>query len=115
MVEDPYRFSPSLGELDLYLVREGNHQRLWRALGARPLHHQGVDGVAFAVWAPNARAVRVVGDWNGWDGRVHPMRNLGGTGVWELFVPCIGPGQRYKYELVDATGSAGAAGRPRGR
>jgi 1,4-alpha-glucan branching enzyme len=104
VVGDPYRFSPSLGELDLYLVREGKHQRLWRALGARPLNHEGADGVAFAVWAPNARAVRVVGDWNGWDGRVHPMRNIGGTGIWELFVPCIGAGQRYKYELVDASG-----------
>jgi 1,4-alpha-glucan branching enzyme len=103
-VGDPYRFLPTLGPLDLHLIGEGTHRRLWDVLGARPLTHQGVEGVAFSVWAPNAQAVRVVGDWNGWDGRVHPMRNLGGSGVWELFVPLTGPGARYKFEIVGADG-----------
>ncbi len=103
-VGDPYRFAPTLGELDLHLVGEGRHERLWEALGARVVNHAGVDGVAFSVWAPNARAVRVVGDWNGWDGRVHPMRLLGASGVWELFVPLVEPGARYKFEVVGADG-----------
>ena len=104
VVGDPYRFLPTLGELDLHLFGEGGHRRLWEALGARPMSHQGVGGVAFSVWAPNARAVRVVGDWNGWDGRVHPMRLIGRSGVWELFVPLAEIGMRYKYELVDSAG-----------
>ena len=104
LVEDPYRFWPTLGELDLHLLGEGRHRELWRRLGARPIEHQGVAGTAFAVWAPNARAVRVVGDWNFWDGRVHPMRSLGRSGIWELFVPAAQPGHRYKYELVGAHG-----------
>ncbi|MEA3215785.1 MAG: 1,4-alpha-glucan branching enzyme, partial [Acidimicrobiia bacterium] len=101
---DPYVFPPTVGELDKHLFGEGRHERLWESLGGRATVHEGVPGVAFALWAPNARAVRVVGDWNGWDGRVHPMRALGAPGIWELFVPLIGPGQRYKYELVDASG-----------
>lgn len=101
---DPYRFPPTLGDLDLYLLREGRHERLWEVLGARPIRHEGVEGVAFSVWAPNARAVRVVGDHNGWDGRRHPMRNLGASGFWEIFVPLLPAGTRYKYELVDAAG-----------
>jgi 1,4-alpha-glucan branching enzyme len=100
--EDPYRFWPVLGDLDLYLFGEGMHESLWRRLGAHPMTHQGVDGVSFAVWAPNARAVRVVGEWNGWDGRAHPMRHLGNSGLWELFVPAARPEQIYKYELIDA-------------
>ena len=99
---DPYRMWPTLGEMDLHLFGEGRHHRLWEVLGAHCRVHDGVEGVAFAVWAPNARAVRVVGDWNFWDGRVHPMRSLGSSGVWELFIPGVGAGQRYKYELVAA-------------
>src|SRR5581483_11734123 len=102
--EDPYRFWPTVGELDLYLFGEGRHEHLWGALGAHARAHQGVEGVAFAVWAPNAQVVRVVGDWNQWDGRVHPMRQLGSSGVWELFVPAARPGDHYKYELIDAAG-----------
>ena len=100
--EDPYRFWPTIGELDVYLFGEGRHESLWRVLGARPMSHQGVDGVAFGVWAPNAKALRVVGEWNDWDGRQHPMRSLGSSGIWELFVPQARAGQLYKYEMIDA-------------
>jgi 1,4-alpha-glucan branching enzyme len=103
-LDDPYRFLPTVGQLDLHLFGEGKHERLWGKLGA---HEQVVDGVAgtgFAVWAPNARAVRVVGDFNRWDGRLHPMRSLGASGVWELFVPGVGTGTHYKYELITAAG-----------
>ena len=103
-LEDPYRFLPTIGELDLHLFAEGNHRRLWEVLGARPTVHQDVAGTAFAVWAPAARAVRVVGDWNGWDARSHPMRAIGSSGVWELFVPAVGHGARYKFEVVGADG-----------
>jgi 1,4-alpha-glucan branching enzyme len=96
--------TPTLGDLDLHLIGEGRHERLWDALGAHVRSHEGADGVSFAVWAPAAQAVRVVGDWNSWDGRVHPMRSLGSSGVWETFVPGIGAGQRYKYEIVGADG-----------
>jgi 1,4-alpha-glucan branching enzyme len=102
--DDPYRSWPTLGDLDLHLFGQGKHLRLWEVLGARPRVHDGKTGVSFAVWAPNARAVRVVGDWNFWDGRVHPMRSLGASGVWELFIPGVGAGARYKYELVTASG-----------
>ncbi|MDP9072921.1 MAG: 1,4-alpha-glucan branching enzyme, partial [Actinomycetota bacterium] len=101
-VEDPYAAWPTLGELDLHLIGEGRHHRLWTVLGAHLRTHQGVTGVSFAVWAPNARAVRVVGDWNLWDGRVHQMRMLGSSGVWELFVPGVTAGSHYKYELITA-------------
>ncbi|MHB1534499.1 MAG: 1,4-alpha-glucan branching protein GlgB [Acidimicrobiales bacterium] len=100
--DDPYRSWPTLGDLDLHLFGEGRHHRLWEVLGAHPRVHQGLSGVAFAVWAPNARAVRVVGEWNFWDGRVHPMRTLGSSGVWELFLPGVSAGARYKYEIVDS-------------
>jgi 1,4-alpha-glucan branching enzyme len=100
--EDPYRAWPTVGELDLHLFGEGRHRRLWEVLGAHPRVHDGVAGTAFAVWAPNAQAVRVVGDWNFWDGRLHQMRSLGSSGVWELFIPDIQAGARYKYELVSA-------------
>jgi 1,4-alpha-glucan branching enzyme len=103
-VADLYRFSPTLGELDLHLLGEGRHHRLWDVLGAHRREHQGVWGTAFAVWAPAARSVRVVGDFNGWDGRVHPMRPLGSSGVWELFVPGVEAGSRYKYEILTADG-----------
>jgi 1,4-alpha-glucan branching enzyme len=104
-VEDPYRFLPTLGELDQHLIAEGRHQRLWERLGARPLVLDGVAGTAFAVWAPNARSVRVVGDFNRWDGRMHPMRTLGASGIWELFVPGVDAGEKYKYEVLGADGA----------
>ncbi len=103
-VDDPYRFPPLLGDLDLHLIGEGRHWALYRALGARVCRHEGVDGVAFAVWAPNARRVSVVGDFNGWDGRLHMMRARGGSGVWELFVPGLEPGALYKFEILGAGG-----------
>ena len=103
--DDPYRFGPVLGEIDEYLIGEGKHHRLWDALGAHVMTHQGSEGTHFAVWAPNARRVSVVGDFNGWDGRRHPMRRRGGTGVWELFLPGIGEGSVYKYEIVGAGGA----------
>ncbi len=104
--DDPYRFAPTLGEVDLHLVGEGRHEQLWTVLGARVHSYPGpmgeVRGTSFAVWAPRAKAVRVVGDFNGWDGRVHPMRHLGSSGVWELFVPGVGAGAVYKYEIRGA-------------
>jgi 1,4-alpha-glucan branching enzyme len=102
---DPYSFLPTLGELDLHLVGEGSHQDLWQRLGAHPREIDGAAGVAFTVWAPSARSVSVVGDWNGWDGRVHPMRTLGSSGIWELFVPAVAEGTRYKFEIRGADGS----------
>ena len=102
---EPWPFWPTVGDLDLHLVGEGRHDRLWDALGAHPRVHLGTPGTAFAVWAPGARAVRVVGDWNGWDGRVHPLRSLGVSGVWEIFVPEARAGHRYKFEIVGADGA----------
>ncbi len=93
------------GELDLHLFGEGRHEKLWQMLGAHVRSLDGVSGTAFAVWAPNARAVRVVGDFNQWDGRVNPMHSLGSSGVWEAFVPGVGPGERYKFELVTSEGN----------
>jgi 1,4-alpha-glucan branching enzyme len=98
-VDDPYRFQPTLGELDLHLIGEGTHRRLWDALGARVIEHAGVRGTAFAVWAPNAKSVRLVSDLAHWNRAVHFMRTLGPSGVWELFVPGVGAGLRYKYEI----------------
>jgi 1,4-alpha-glucan branching enzyme len=98
-------FSPTLGDVDLHLFNEGTHRRLWEVLGSHVREHEGVAGTSFAVWAPNARAVRAVGDWNFWDGRVNPMRPVGSSGVWEVFVPGIGAGTRYKYEIEGADGS----------
>ncbi len=104
--DDPYRFLPTLGEVDLHLIAEGRHERLWQVLGAHVREYSTamgrVRGVSFALWAPNARGVRVAADFNGWDGRAHPMRSLGASGVWELFVPAIGDGVRYKYEVLGA-------------
>jgi 1,4-alpha-glucan branching enzyme len=102
---DPYSFLPTLGELDLHLVGEGSHEDLWERLGAHAREIDGAAGVAFTVWAPSARSVSVVGDWNGWDGRVHPMRTLGSSGIWELFVPGVADGSRYKFEIRGADGS----------
>ncbi|MBK8175190.1 MAG: 1,4-alpha-glucan branching protein GlgB [Rhodospirillales bacterium] len=104
-IEDPYRFPPVLGELDLHLLVEGTHLRVFEKLGSHTKTIDGVDGTAFAVWAPNALKVSVVGDFNGWDGRRHPMRCRYECGVWELFIPGVGPGSIYKYELKDRFGN----------
>jgi 1,4-alpha-glucan branching enzyme len=103
-LEDPYAFLPTLGELDLHLIGEGHHEQVYEKLGAHPREHQGVMGTSFAVWAPAARAVSVVGDFNSWDGRLHPMRSMGAVGIWELFLPDVGEGARYKYEILGADG-----------
>jgi 1,4-alpha-glucan branching enzyme len=102
--EDPYRFLPTVGELDLHLVGEGRHEELWQRLGAHVREIDGVRGTAFTVWAPAARAVSVVGDFNYWDGRMHPMRSLGASGIWELFLPGVEAGAHYKYEIVAPDG-----------
>ncbi|MGW5328586.1 1,4-alpha-glucan branching protein GlgB [Streptomyces sp. NPDC004014] len=104
-VHDPYRFLPALGELDLHLIREGRHEHLWQALGAEPMTHQDVTGTRFTVWAPNAQGVRVAGDFTYWDGTQYPMRSLGASGVWELFLPGIGEGARYKFEITSRYGA----------
>ena len=101
---DAYGFGPVLGEIDEYLLGEGTHGHLWRALGAHVMTHEGVDGTHFAVWAPNAKRVSVVGDFNGWDGRRSVMRRRGATGVHEIFLPGIGDGTPYKFEIQDAGG-----------
>ena len=112
--DDPYRYLPTVGEMDMYLFGEGRHERLWDALGAHVREYNdpmgGVDGtpgekvtgVSFAVWAPNAHAVRVIGSFNGWDGRCHAMRELGSSGVWELFIPGVKAGDVYKYQILNA-------------
>ncbi|MFI7031452.1 1,4-alpha-glucan branching protein GlgB [Microbispora rosea] len=102
--DDPYRHWPTLGELDLHLIGEGRHERLWEVLGARVIRHEDVDGTAFSVWAPNAQGVRVIGDFNHWNGAAHPMRSLGRSGVWELFLPEIGEGTRYKFQILGLDG-----------
>jgi 1,4-alpha-glucan branching enzyme len=96
---DPYAYLPTLSDLDLHLIGEGRHEELYDKLGAHVREIDGVRGVGFAVWAPSARAVSVAGDFNAWDGRLHPMRSLGSSGVWELFIPDLEPGSRYKYEI----------------
>jgi len=98
-VRDPYAFLPTLGELDIHLVMEGRHEDLYTRLGAHVREIDGVTGTSFAVWAPNARSVAVVGDFNSWDGRLHPMRSLGPSGIWELFIPDIGDDTKYKFEI----------------
>lgn len=103
--EDPFRFGTVLGAVDEHLIAEGTHRRLWERLGAHVITHEGVDGVHFAVWAPNARRVSVIGDFNQWDGRRLPMRRRGSTGVWEIFVPALDEGTLYKYEIIDPNGS----------
>ncbi len=102
---DPYCFLPTLGEQDLYLFNEGNEHRIYEKLGAHLRNLGGVAGVSFAVWAPGAARVSVVGNFNQWDGRYHPMRSLGASGVWELFVPGLGAGELYKFELRDQRGT----------
>jgi 1,4-alpha-glucan branching enzyme len=101
-IEDPYAFEPTIGELDLHLIAEGRHEQIYEKLGAHVREHESVQGTAFAVWAPAAHAISVVGDFNSWDGRLHAMRSLGSSGVWELFLPGLEPGARYKYEILGA-------------
>lgn len=103
--DDPYRFVPSVGEVDLYLWGEGRHEQLWHVLGAHFRPHEDVEGTSFSVWAPHARAARVIGDFNDWNGVGHAMRRLDDNGVWELFVPGLQPGSAYKFELLTAAGS----------
>ena len=103
-LEDPYRFGPVLGPLDDHLFLEGSHLRLHHRLGAHPCVHEGVEGVSFAVWAPNARRVSLVGDFNDWDARRHPMRKRLDSGIWELFMPQVGAGSAYKYQIVSRSG-----------
>ncbi len=103
--EDPYRFGPLIGELDEHLISEGAHLDLWHTLGAHPVTHEGTGGVRFAVWAPAATRVSVIGEFNAWNGRRHPMRQRGTTGVWELFLPDIADGTPYKYEIRGADGT----------
>ena len=103
--DDPYAFGPVLGPMDEYLIGEGTHKRLWEKLGAHAITHEGVAGVHFALWAPNASRVSVVGDFNFWDGRRHQMRRRGATGVWEIFVPGIHDGALYKYEIAGPDGT----------
>lgn len=101
---DPYSFLPVLGETDLYLYNEGNHFEIYKKLGAHLIQHQGVQGVSFAVWAPNASRVSVVGNFNNWDGRRHIMRPRGASGIWEIFIPNLSEWDIYKYELTDKEG-----------
>src|SRR6266542_6564326 len=93
------QFPPTLGDIDLHLFGEGRHERIYEKLGAHVITHEGKRGVAFAVWAPNADRVSVVGNFNGWGGSKHPMRPLGSSGVWELFIPGLKSGELYKYEI----------------
>ncbi|HUG83201.1 MAG TPA: 1,4-alpha-glucan branching protein GlgB, partial [Euzebya sp.] len=102
---DPYSFPPSLGEVDRHLMAEGRHEQAWTVMGANRRTLEGISGIAFALWAPNARAVRIIGDFNSWHGRLHPMRSLGSSGIWELFLPDVQDGAYYKYQLITADGA----------
>jgi len=104
VTDDVYGFGPVLTDFDQYLMGEGTHRQLWRALGAHVRQHEGAQGTHFAVWAPNAQRVSVVGDFNLWDGRRHMMRRAGSTGVWEIFLPGVGDGALYKFEVIGANG-----------
>jgi 1,4-alpha-glucan branching enzyme len=103
-IEDPYRFGTILGQLDMHLLAEGRHLRAFDKIGSHPATIDNVVGATFAVWAPNARKVSVVGDFNGWDGRLHPMRNRSECGMWEIFIPGAMPGNAYKYEIRAQSG-----------
>ncbi len=106
VVDDSYRYLPTVGDVDLHLIGEGRHEQLWRVLGAHVRRFDSafgtITGTSFAVWAPGAKGVRVKGDFNSWDGREHPMRSMGSSGVWELFVPDVGSGTKYKYVVLGA-------------
>jgi 1,4-alpha-glucan branching enzyme len=104
-LDDPYAYGPVLGPTDDYLLVEGTHRRLYEKLGAHPMDHEGVSGTHFAVWAPNARRISVVGDFNRWDGRCHQMRKRYDSGLWEIFAPGVGEGTVYKYEIVGVDGA----------
>ncbi|RNE59169.1 1,4-alpha-glucan branching protein GlgB [Cryobacterium tepidiphilum] len=108
VIDDPYRYAPTLGELDLHLLGEGRHEQLWDVLGShygeQPSVNGRTTGTSFAVWAPHAQSVRVIGDFNRWNGVLHSMRTMGSTGVWELFVPGLEPGSKYKYEILSQDG-----------
>jgi 1,4-alpha-glucan branching enzyme len=108
-VDDPYRWLPTVGELDRHLIGEGRHERLWDVLGTHTRSYETpagtVEGVSFAVWAPTARGVRVIGDFDGWDGRANPMRSLGSSGIWELFIPGVPVGAHYKFRILGADGT----------
>ncbi len=114
-IEDPYRFGPTLDESRVRTFLAGSERRVHEVLGAVPLRHEGVEGTRFSVWAPHAEAVNLVGDMNHWDSRCHPMRPRGATGVWELFVPGVRVGARYKYEIVTADGARSERADPCGR
>jgi 1,4-alpha-glucan branching enzyme len=109
VVDDPYRWLPTLGDVDLHLIGEGRHENLWEVLGAHVRSYDtpggAVTGTSFAVWAPNARGVRIAGDFDYWSGRAFPMRSLGSSGIWELFVPGVGDGCRYKFQILGADGT----------
>jgi 1,4-alpha-glucan branching enzyme len=103
-LRDPYSFPPTVGELDVHLAAEGRHEDIYERLGAHVRTVEGVTGTSFAVWAPSAKAVSVVGDFNSWDGRLHPMRSLGASGIWEIFLPGVDEGAAYKYEILTQSG-----------
>ena len=108
LADDPYRWLPTVGELDLHLIAEGRHERLWEVLGAHQQRYEtpagAVTGISFAVWAPTAQGVRVCGDFDGWDGRANPLRSLGSSGIWEVFLPQLPVGAKYKFKILDADG-----------
>ncbi len=104
-IDDPYRFAPQIGDIDLHLFNEGKHWQLYNVLGAHQRNVDNVPGTLFAVWAPGAERISVVGEFNQWDGRIHPMRSRGESGVWELFLPAITPGTQYKFEIRDKSGA----------
>ncbi len=103
-VADPYAFWPTVSDYDLYLFNQGNHHRIYEKLGCHLCENNGITGASFAVWAPSAQRVSVVGSFNQWDGRIHPMRRMGSTGVWELFIPGLSKGDLYKYEILTPSG-----------
>ncbi|RBY82164.1 1,4-alpha-glucan branching enzyme [Geodermatophilus sp. TF02-6] len=109
VVDDPYRWLPTVGELDQHLIREGRHERLWEVLGAHVRRYDTprgqVEGVSFAVWAPNAQGVRVTGDFDYWEARAYPMRSLGSSGVWEIFIPDVRAGTKYRYHVLGRDGA----------
>lgn len=98
-VVDPYAFLPVLTDFDCHLIKNGTHYELYKKLGANIVRHQGFNGVQFAVWAPNAKSVSVVGNFNSWDGRRHPMRMIGSSGIWEIFIPDLGENELYRFEI----------------